>query len=422
MSEYTKREWIIEHDWSCIHCGHTNPGREDKCVNCGKPIDETHEEIVPRDMSYENRVKDSETIKILSGKPDWICFYCQHRNRAETSKCIECGSEKVKEAVSSGEDTSPSSSMFDDAAKPAAAPIKKESVPEKKKQSSPYREPTVTEPPKPQKPDFWARVDEKYKHIVPYLWAAFICILLFFVGKWLYDYYRWIPTTAKVVGVSWGATTEIKTRTIQTGHSWRHNEPRYVFNETCHQEISGYHNCNPYSCNPHRESYSCNCRQVCVPVESCRTVCSSTGRRSSRCREVCSTRNSCRTSCSTCYRTVTDTCYRRCPDYDDMCDYSYPSWRTVQTLTTSGRDHNITYPQTSIGLVNCGDDPERNHINNSQIESCKQTEMEFTVQFDVPPLGIRNRNIPNIGEFNNYRLNSTWPAFYNKAGNFSFNN
>lgn len=419
MTEYTKKEWIVEHDWKCIHCGYENLGREDKCVNCGKPIDETHKEIIPTDMSYENRVKDKKVEKKLSGNPDWICHYCKHRERAENKSCTECGSEKIKKIVNSGEATSPNSTMFQEKKIPEPKPNEEKKKEYKKPTPSPYRAPQAQQP-KEQPRD--SKLDTRFRQFIYAALAILACFGFFLIGKEIYDYYRWIPTNAKVIGVNWTASTTIRTRTVLSGHGWRHNEPNHVFNETCHQEISGYHNCNPYSCNPHRESYSCNCRDVCTPVESCRTVCSSTGRRSSSCREVCSTRNSCRTSCSTCYRTVTDTCYRRCPDYDDMCDYEYPSWRGNQTLTTSGRDHTITYPTVATNLLNCGSDPEQLYISSQSNTSCKQTVMTFIVQFDVENLGIRNKEVETLQEFNRFQINSIIPAFYNQAGNFTLNN
>lgn len=426
MTEYTKKEWVIEHDWQCLHCKHTNPGREDKCVNCGKPIDETHSEIIPTDMSYENRVKDAAVEKKLTGNPDWICFYCKHRERAEETKCTECGSEKVKATVNSGEVT------FD-----SDAIVKAQEILGSKYQSehnsSPATETKKVSEPKVnvsqyQSTSFYGDDDEipvisdDGSNVWKFLIGAVCFFVVCFLLKSCYDYFRWIPTTAKVTGLAWNATVNIKERVVLQGRSWRHDEPRHSFNEVCHREISGYHNCNPYSCNPHQQSYSCNCREVCRPVESCRTVCSSSGRRSSTCREVCSASRSCNTSCSTCYRTVTDTCYHRCPDYDDMCEYSYPSWRNIQTLRTSGSDHNITYPETSVSLNVCGSDPEQLHIANSAINSCKETNVDYRIYFQVEQVGPRDINVNSLSEFRRFNVDTVFPAEYNHAGGFHLTN
>ncbi len=413
MTEYTKKEWVIEHDWQCYHCGHKNPGREDKCVVCGKPIDESHSEIIPTDMSYENRVKDAEVEKKLKGNPDWICFYCKHRERAEEKKCTECGSEKEKSTVGAGEitfDSEEAPKSFESKVKVGSTPTKK--IPEEEDNQNFLPEESI----------FTETKTDVFQKMGKILIGIFLFLFICFLFKACYDYFRWIPTTARVTGLSWNATVNIKNRVVLRGRSWRHNEPRHSFNEVCHQEISGYHNCNPYSCNPHQQSYSCNCRDICRPVESCRTVCTSSGRRSSTCREVCSRSNSCRTSCSTCYRTVTDTCYRRCPDYDQMCDYSYPSWRNIQTLRTAGNDHNIIYPEISSSLNECGGDPEQLYISNQSITTCKETNTQYSVHFQVDQVGPRDIEIGSLSKFRQFTINATFAAEYNHAGSFHLMN
>src|SRR5574337_562386 len=103
---YIKKSWTIEHDWRCVYCKQVNKGRDDKCFNCGKDIDEENCEIIPADMSYENRVKDEDVARKLTGNPDWICNYCSHRERDENLTCTECGAGKgeKKKTVSSGQD------------------------------------------------------------------------------------------------------------------------------------------------------------------------------------------------------------------------------------------------------------------------------------------------------------------------------
>ena len=406
MEEYTKREWIIEHDWKCRHCKHTNPGRRDDCEQCGKVIDDKHEEIVPQDTSFENRVKDKKVKKILTGDSDWICFYCNHRERAEKKECSNCGSEKsAGEVLQKNKTVKP-------VTKEAPVVKKEEAKKTSVEPESNYRTPShpvyiVDEPNRPQ-----INIFGKIKKVLFFVGAGTALVFLFWL---LFFYGSWIDTTARVTGVSWTSQVEVKTREIRQGHSWKHNEPLYVFNETCHQEVSGYHACNPYSCNPHSQSYSCNCREVCRPVESCRTVCRSTGRRSSSCREVCSTRQSCRTSCSTCSRTVTDTCYRRCPDYEDMCDYSYPYWQTTQTQTTTGTNFTITRPTLGSILPVCPTNPETLFLSTRQI-TCKTMNESYHVQFNVEKYGSLNEQIQTLQEFQRFTLGSQWPAQYNRMG------
>jgi hypothetical protein len=66
--------------------------------------------------------------------------------------------------------------------------------------------------------------------------------------------------------------------------------------------------------------------------------------------------------------------------------------------------------------------PELLYISSQSNTACKQTTMSFTVQFDVENLGVRNREVDSLQEFNRFQINSIIPAFYNQAGNFTLNN
>jgi hypothetical protein len=93
---YVEKEWVIEHSWKCLFCNYQNKGRDEKCFNCGKDIDEENVDVQPTDLSYSNRVKDEKVVEDLVGneKPDWYCKFCSHRERDENIKCTECGASK----------------------------------------------------------------------------------------------------------------------------------------------------------------------------------------------------------------------------------------------------------------------------------------------------------------------------------------
>lgn len=434
----TTRTWTIEHDWTCGHCRHVNPGRNDECANCGKHIDSTHEEMAPTDMSYENRVKD--TARFEDKRPDWMCGFCDSRVQASHDSCHLCGAKKgeKKGSVQSGVDTTKGGMNISSrgsisvpslpsnesgpvepvvVSKPSSSP----SVPSQTVGQGPYRE-TVFE--EPEVPGRLSRVSD---------WASenFSKIILFMVGTllvgglvcllvWLFS---WHDTTAQVAGTRWNYHVSLHQRQIDHGRDWRDQEHAHAFNETCHSEIRSYHNCNPHNCNPHPESYSCNCQTIrsCRPVTSCRTTCTSSGNRSSSCSESCSTSESCSSSqsCSTCYRTVYDTCYDRCPDYDQMCDYDYPSWPEVNHADTTNVDHTLVRPALSApGDVMCPGDAEMLNIQNHSITQCTTDTIGFTVNFNAGTDGSYTQHPESLREYNRYLTGARWNAQYNHAGQF----
>lgn len=439
--EYTTKTWAIEHDWKCGHCRKVNKGREDKCASCGKPIDDTHEELVPSDMSYDNRVKDTSVFD--DKRPDWICKYCNHRNRAASNDCAECGSDKSekKSTVASGQVTIPGTTL-------PAPKVDAKGRPEYFAEYShtsdmptiianPDYEAPKSERPKPtpspsgkplhyREPSF--EVEEEIeiststdfsKLFLPVGIFAFGALFIFLL-HWLFS---WHHTTARVSATSWRYEVATVQRSVRSGRSWKDQEPAHSFNESCTTEIRSYHNCDPYRCNPHQVSYDCHCRswQECTPRTSCRTVCSSSGTRSSSCSERCRTYNDCTTrrSCDTCYRTEYDTCYHRCPDYDQMCSYQYPSWNPVNHAQLSGTDHTPVRPTLrSQSNLQCPSDPEQLYISNNQVLDCHTDTTTFAVSLDAGEHGVHNFTPRTLTDYNQYNLNATWGAEYNCAGGF----
>ncbi|TXH11388.1 MAG: hypothetical protein E6R04_02060 [Spirochaetes bacterium] len=453
--EYTTKTWTIEHDWKCNHCKTVNKGREDKCVSCGKPIDDTHEEIVPSDMSYENRVKDTEVFS--DGKPDWICKYCSHRNRAVDSTCEECGASTTerKQTVSSGQETTPGTTIsaprkdskgrpeffteyshtspdpeyiknpeFEKEEKEEQAAAKERN--EKTKDAAHYRTPTfqkTTEKQTYSKVVIQEIQEEKTssgkKLLGPGLGFLGVALVIYF----FYWMFSWHAGTAVISSTSWEYRVTTYQRSVQSGHSWQDQEPAHSFNETCSREIRSYHSCNPYDCNPHRVSYDCNCRswRECSTTTSCRTVCTRSGNRSSSCSERCTPRTSCETrrSCSTCYRTEYDTCYRRCPDYDNMCSYQYPQWSPGRTAVLTGTNHTLVRPalQANSNLV-CPSDPEQLYIANHSVSDCHKDTTTFAAVLDAGEHGTQNFTPSSLAEYNRYTTGATWNIEYNHAGQF----
>ncbi len=417
MSEI-KKTWVIEHDWRCTYCSVVNKGREDKCVNCGKDIDEENCEIIPADMSYENRVQDQKVAEMLIGDPDWVCGYCSHRERAENPKCSQCGSNKgeKKETVASGQDTTigggvvtPLQSMI---LPPAPVTLK----------------PVVVIPVSPgtgipASSTFTSNIDvdemqastQRSKRtviaIVGLLTATALILLLY----WLFAMHQ---TMARVQETRWTYNVSLLQRQIQNGHDWRNEMHNHYFNASCHTEVRSHHRCDPYQCNPHPERYDCNCRSVCRTERSCRDVCTSTGRRSSSCRNECTDTQRCSPVCATCTRTVYDTCYHSCPDYDEMCDYQYPVWPTVNQATLTNVDHTPIRPSlNAMGNMPCVNDPEI-LFTNSGVSQCTVDELSFRVTFNAGEQGQYSLQPASQREYDRYRMGTNWSAEYNHAGQF----
>lgn len=440
--KYTKRTWTVEHTWTCNYCGFINKGRNDKCERCGKHIDGTHTEHVPSDMSYENRVTD--TNRFDNKNPDWICVYCNARNSDSRSDCHECGSQKgeKKGTASSGQrteggaiDIKPTGETVNTSPQiippapekpirvtiPPSAPIPREerdtTPPPRERKHTIYRDPQIHFP-KPDPERSWL---EKNFHTVMIVLGVTGAIVLFvWLMYWLFAMHE---TRAQINNTQWHYHVSLRQRSIAHDHDWQNEMHGHAFNVSCATQIRSYHDCDPYDCNPHQVGYDCNCHSVesCHPVEHCHNVCTSNGNRSSSCSEECEESEECTSSreCSTCYRTEYDTCYHRCPDYDQMCDYDYPAWNEVNYADNTQHDHTIVRPNLSaIDNVSCPSDPEELYIQNHSHTQCTTDSVEFLVDFNAGSVGQYQVHPSSVQEYNQYQTGDMWQCEYNHAGTF----
>lgn len=427
----TERTWTIEHTWACGNtpCHTINPARNNECSGCGAPKDISHKEMVPTDMSFENRVKDTDRFN--NTNPDWFCSYCTPavRNADSNVVCIECGSPRgtQKGTASKGQNTTGGGMIL----KPVIVPSK----------PSPKRmvEPKPVSVPKMFSANHYRDIEENLdlpksfnlSRASDWLSENFATFGLVFGGVALVAtiiavcvyLFSWHDTTATVQNTTWSYHVDLHQRQVDHGRDWRDREPAHSFNETCHQEIRSYHNCNPYQCNPHNQSYDCNCRSVesCSPSQSCSTSCSNNGNGSSSCRETCRTVQNCtsRQVCSTCNRTVYDTCYQRCPDYDNMCEFDYPSWPVIRVANTSNHDHTLVRPMLSAtNNVACTADPEVLNIQNHAVVQCTNDTVSFEVVFNAGEVGRFTTTPHSLSDYDRYHMGTRWNARYNHAGMF----
>lgn len=424
----SEKTWVIEHSWLCGHCKHTNRGRDDKCDQCGKPIDSTHIETIPGDMSYENRVKD--TTRFDDTRPDWVCDCCDHRNPAKRIACTECGSIGLKQKFDEEGEPYHFQEYSHDSAIPQiiSNPNYKKPPPEPTSVSvgTGYRQTTIQVPQKPVEPlKFPGPVEDdeiedckeswfsaNFNAILLGIGGIFGVIGLIWLCVWLF---AWHDTTASVQDTTWHYHVALLERRIYHGRAWRDQMQAHSFNVTCTTEIRSYHNCDPYSCNYRNESYSCNCSSVRTG-ESCSTSCSSNGNRSSTCRQSC--RPTYSTRCSTCSRTVHDTCYHRCPDYDQMCSYDYPSWPAINHADATQHNHTPIRPSLIAPRgVSCVGDNELIYLQSGATQ-CTQDSIEFQVQFDAGEAGHYSINPNTLSEYDLYQTRARWNVQYNHAGMF----
>ena len=74
--------------WRCPNCDQLNPGPEKTCDTCGSPQ--------PEDVEFESPPKqvvskdESLAAEVRKGV-DIHCPYCQTRNEADATECIQCG-------------------------------------------------------------------------------------------------------------------------------------------------------------------------------------------------------------------------------------------------------------------------------------------------------------------------------------------
>lgn len=426
--EYVKDTWTIEHSWRCTSCNHDNAGSEEKCLECGKPIDSKQEEIIPKDMSKKASVELSGSQKakevFLNKKPgkDWVCVYCKHRAFSFHSVCPECG---AKQEISKPAEKTRDERLrerFDKETQTLfiqdLSPRQPVETTQKKKKEIPLTS-NPAEDHYQEIEEIKEKIRKDHNNSVIFLKITLSIIVMLILAWLFYYFFSWHNTTGTITETTWHYHVSLRERRIYQGHDWRNEMKNYHFNESCHQEIRSYHNCDPYSCNPHPVSYSCNCQTISIPRESCNTVCSNNGNRSSTCRNVCSTYISSRTSCSTCYRTEFDTCYHRCPDYDDMCSYSYPAWPEIRHMDNWQHDHTIIRPNlSSLTNDSCGSNPEILFMGNRNSTQCTEDSLEFFVRFNVPNVGEFTTNPSVISQYHRFHSGSVWDIRYNHAGMF----
>jgi ribosomal protein L40E len=83
----------VQLEWTCPNCSTRNPGGNKTCLNCGAP---QPEKVQFERAADEKLVRDENALKAARSGADFICPYCDTRNRADAKTCTQCGGDLVE--------------------------------------------------------------------------------------------------------------------------------------------------------------------------------------------------------------------------------------------------------------------------------------------------------------------------------------
>lgn len=317
------KTWVVENTWTCTSCMSPNKGRYTSCQACGSAKDA--EEAAVEVVDPNAMVVDIPLLKQAAEGSHWTCEHCDGKQRAPNGNCTNCGGVKVgdwAEPAGSVKISPPSKEELEnyvkkkieaDMAESMKALVEEEATTKRSEALKKLRA-------LPPFPTSLLAVSSLRKPL-PLKTIGIVAALSFILLiAWLFWPHE---ITATVTASRWFQTTRYEARSTLHGDGW--GTPFGAFNVACVTRQHGTHNCNPYQCNAHQESYSCrphSCR--------CHNVCSNRGNGFSSCHESCST------CYDTCTRTAYSTCYHQCPTYDRWCSYDYYRWNSAGERTANG--------------------------------------------------------------------------------------
>lgn len=340
--EHIKRKYIVEDKWKCSTCGELNPGRFLKCQKCGTAKQKRDEDVTDLESA---EVSDEKLLQMAGQGANWVCAYCGAQDRTADGRCRNCGAKQ--EEAKAGEALG-SKSQGEEQAPPVAPP-----------------------PPK------------KSSHVGLYV----VLGLLGSCGAGIVVCLAPHQKAAKVASTHWVYTADLEQRQLLhgSGFSW----PGDAFNKRCESRQHGTHQCEPYSCGSHDESYDCRPHDC-----NCHKVSHSKKNGFSEVEEVCGT---CYDKCT---KQVASTCYHQCPTYDQWCSYDYYQWNKVGTRKAEGESADTHWPD---GVNASGAD-----------QRVTRTE-KYQVGFDVD--GKTYTLEPKtLDEFRKFTRGAAWTVKVNAAG------
>jgi len=468
---------IVENTWDCLHCKHTNRGRDMECSKCGAPkgstiIDKIPEAGATRDVA---EVKSGTAIHAtFSHGSNWICEYCKSQVRAPDGKCQECGGDKEKaksvleyrESMRLARDaqkiieannqkklavTVPSPSLNN--SPPLKAPV--EQLNYESNPSAGYRDsalkttPSISHNPhrktslsKNDQDDDEKFVNSYYKHSDLIKKIAIVAAILLALGGfvWLMVYLFTDHDSNVVVGQthwSWTRQAQHDDRLHDPGN-WQGNmKPRPIQSTIiCEDRIRNTFNCSSgtataHDCRSHEECTrvpdTCTrnpdiCTTVNVPETcyttsvSCSERCSDRGNGSSSCTQTCSGGDrvcSGGGSRQDC-RSVSDTCTRNPDHCEDVTVCVCDNHENW--CSYDYMQWNVTAQQTTQGNDhNVLPDP-RIVIDETDPRQRIIDQMRFSVKLADGPERIWSYTPRNLSDFNRFQTGNHWMLRWNRAG------
>lgn len=430
-------EDVVETDWKCTHCGHTNRGATGEgsglvCTHCGDRKDATETYVLPT----TDRVLTGKAAGYAKDGRNVTCPYCGKDTRTSESTCDHCGYER----------TPPSSKATVTAGTPSVS----------RSTATPTAEPVVDKtpvnwtvpswsPPTPKVYRTWddGEPDPGFEHetkdsLLPTIAKVFGAVVLLMLGAWGVAWCN-TPnvTTAMITRTHWQRHETLTERHDYTDEGWRDvaASTRDVYQwGRCGERQDGTHDCNPYRCHPHEEDdpdrctggepVECRCRMEtedydCADVvdrATCTVAYQNNNNGTATRRTECETKRVCQhrpvRRCDSCptrrvceKRTAYDTCQRQCPTMRMWCGYRYHQWDTVRDVTVGGDDHNVRWP----GLTPVGD-----------LQRLSQDEA-FSVSFrdTKDPTRTWVHVVRNEYDFRHYTTGQTWTVQWTRAGSFT---
>lgn len=290
----------IELHWECPNCATINPGGEKVCRGCGAPQPENVEFFQP---TQQQLIEDEERLKQIKAGPDIHCGYCGARNPGNAVKCVQCGGDlsegkkreagKVLGAFQAGE------------ARQIPCPNCGAQNPETASRCSQCggslsRQPEQMHPAAP----IPAGKPKRGGLLILGLLLVGVCAAIYFI------FLRTTALTGTVTGVEWERSYVVLGLVPVEHEDWYDQIP-------ADGEI--------VSCTEEKRS------ETDQPTDGAV--------------EVCGTPYSVDTGTGAA-EVVQDCIYEI---YDDYCTYTQVEWGAVDTVTTSGSDFNVYWPDPALG-------------------------------------------------------------------------
>ncbi len=288
---------FIQLEWECPGCDARNPGPEQSCLSCGAPQPDNVEFVAPAERKF---VTDDVSLKRAKAGADIYCAFCETRNTATATECIQCGADlaegerrkaggevRQRAAVKmvacpncEAENRSSNSTCAE-----CGAPLEREKVASSKARRKMTSAEQAKNTGKP----------KNRKWIIGLVLAVILCC----VAGAIFFFSPSESVTGTVNQVHWETSLPLQEEREAHYSNERGNPPSDAYDVSCHTESE----------------------EVCTE----RTVDQGNG-----------------------FAEVVQDCETRSEEY---CSYSVLEWQTIETLTLNGNDFSPEYASPSVSSI-----------------------------------------------------------------------